>query len=106
MLNYVPAGVEAYSKQRTQLNIKLEKNDEETTEFGRKYKRWRTFDKTITCTVSSTAGTILSKAPSDIIVPLFSPTFVSACGLTKILANDLIGRALRNMLIVVLPTTL
>ena len=88
-LSYVPAGVETYTSQRTQLGIKLGRNEKEFTEFGKKFKRWHTFEKTVTYTISSTVNSVLSTREQDVIVPMFSATYVKACGLTKILANPI-----------------
>jgi hypothetical protein len=87
-VNYVAAGIEAYSGTPGQLHVTYEANEKESSHFGRKYKQWLTTDKTITYAKGGGKKSIMA-APSDVMVPIGSAAFVKACGLTKILANPI-----------------
>lgn len=89
-LHYVPAGVEAYYNQGTQLLVSKHSEPnlvEETTDFGIKYKRWNTREKKLVLSIFSPKGGVNVKEKFDVCVPIFNASFIQACGLTKVLAN-------------------
>lgn len=90
-LHYVPAGAEAYSDRRVQLVITNKPNAKETSEHGKTYKRWRTFNKTVTCVATTTRGGVYSDEQADLVIPMLNSTYIKNCGLTKILANPIHG---------------
>lgn len=86
-LHYVPAGVEQNSGYNAQLSYKLVPSKNESTGFGKKYKRWNTHDRIVTQVASSSAGGVFTKVTGDVAVPISSALFMKSCGITKILAN-------------------
>lgn len=95
-VHYVPAGVESYSQNSAQLLVNREKNKKETTDFGAKYKQWRTYDKTISFVSRSQVNGVNIKHTADIAVPISNALFVRACGLTKVLANPIHGEYVKS----------
>ncbi len=90
-LHYVPAGVEAYPNSNAQISVKYGPNKKEESEFGLRYKQWRTKDRTISLVTKSQVSGVNIKHAADVVVPLFNASFVKACGLTKVLANPIHG---------------
>lgn len=88
MLNYVPAGVEVYSS-KAQLSTKMEPNEKESTDFGKKFKQWRLSDRTVAMTGTSTKESVNIRHQADVVVPVFGPSFVQMCGLSKVLVNPI-----------------
>jgi hypothetical protein len=90
-VHYVAAGSESYCDSSAQILVTREKNKKETTEFGPKFKQWRTYDKTISIVTRSKVSGAALKQTADIVVPISNALFVKACGLTKVLANPIHG---------------
>lgn len=95
-LCYVPAGIEAYSERTAQIYIRNKPNKKETTEFGLKYKRWDTKERTIVETMSSKRGVVIPDEYFDLVIPIFSPTFIKACGLDLVLVNPEVGKDFKS----------
>lgn len=87
-LHYVPAGVEVYSA-KGQLTAVMEKNEKESTWFGRKFKQWHLPDRTVALTMTTTKESMNIKRPADVVVPVFGPSHTQMCGLTKVLVNPI-----------------
>ncbi len=90
-LHYVPAGVEIYSATSAQVLVANRPNEVEETEFGKKYKHWRTREQTVSVVVKSLRNGANVKNTYDAVVPIFNSSFIKACGLTKVLANPIHG---------------
>lgn len=88
-LFYVPAGAEVYTNGGSQLMVKFGHNEKEKTEFGLKYKKWSSLDKTIYLVGKSPRSGSAVKETVDAIVPLNNSLFIKACGLKIVLANPL-----------------
>lgn len=92
-LCYVPAGCEAYSRSSAQIMVRNVRNKAERTHFGKKYKKWETFDRTVVETTSTLRGTVLPEEEFDTCVPIFSPSFLKSLGLKVLLANPVVGKS-------------
>jgi len=95
-LHYVPAGVEIYSATSAQVLITNKPNDIEETEFGKKYKHWRTRERTVSLVVKSLRNGVNIKHTADAVIPIFNSSFIRAAGLTKVLANPIHGNYVRE----------
>ncbi len=88
-LFYVPAGVESYANKRSQLMIRNQPNENESTGFGKAYKVWYTHRKTIHHVSSLSKVGANIKAQADLVVPIYNATNVKSYGLGKVLVNPI-----------------
>lgn len=95
-LHYVPAGVEIYSATSAQVLITNKPNKTEETDFGKKYKHWRTRERTISLVVKSLRSGVNIKHTADAAIPIFNSSFIAAAGLTKVLANPIHGNYVKE----------
>lgn len=88
-LHYVPAGVEIYPATSAQVVVNHEPNAKEETDFGKKYKQWRTTTRTVTLVTKSLRDGSNLKQEAEALIPIFNSAWVKATGLTKVLANPI-----------------
>ena len=91
-VTYVPAGIEAYGRTSGQLAVTYTAEEqEETSHLGTAYKRWHLRDRTVEFLKSGSLHAPQTFETADLIVPLASPKFLQACGVTKVLVNPIHG---------------